>query len=100
MRPFLFEEPDQLDRYHNPFHELAELLNFKSKFDKNPNLDITSQMSALKWVEPYEQPGLWKKIAMTYLEAEETAEYSDATPQQLSYIKHTLENLSAISTGE
>ncbi len=100
MRPFLFEDTDQLDRYHNPFHELAELLNFISKFEKNSILDISSQISALKWVEPYEHPGLWKKLAVTYLESAEIAEDRDILPQQYSYVKHTLENLSAISTGE
>ena len=100
LKPFLFGYTDQLNIYDNPLHEATELIRIQSQYHDDEEKIIEYYKWAFQWVRPYEHPGLWKKLAEDYLAHIENFEDRDLNPQQISYLKRTLENLSSISVGE
>jgi len=100
MKPHFWEDPEQISYFQNPIHEAAELLRIKSLYQTNPYEKIELNNWSLKLVEPYEHPGLWKKLAEQHLKNSQALDAIDVDLHQQSYLKYTLENLTAISAGE
>jgi len=104
LKPFVFEHPSQSNWIANPLHEAAEFIRLKSQYRDNSSRIIEENKWAFNWVQPYEHPGLWKKLAEDYLahveNFEDEFEAEGVSLQQISYLKYTLENLSSISLGE
>ena len=97
---FRYEDPTQLGRFSNPLIETAQLLLVLSQFEAEAHDVFNLSVEAMRWVEPFEHPALWRNIAHAYLDSVAATEYSYDDPQQTAYVKKTLSSLYAIAIGD
>lgn len=97
---FRSEDPTQLGRFSNPLVETAQLILLMTQFETEAHNVFNLASEAMRWVAPYEHPGLWRKIAQAYLASLAAAEYDYGNPQQTAYVRETLRNLDTIAVGD
>ncbi len=87
---FRIEDPTQLGVFGNPLHDTAWLFWVKTQIETEASYRSQLALEGLRWVQPYEHPALWRRLAETYLD---NVDLSQLGARDRTRHKYILDNL-------